>query len=136
MKVVIDTNVFVMCLSQRSLFHDIFIKLKDGEYELVVTTEILLEYEEILTQKYNYTTVNFFLRLLEELDNVHFVRTHYHWNLIENDPDDNKFVDAALATGAKFLVSEDKHYNILKTIDFPKTNVIGIDAFLEIVKNM
>ena len=130
MKVVIDTNIFVMCISERSLFHKIFKDLKEGVYEIVVTTEILLEYEEIIAKKYGMATVNFFLRLLDELENVHFINTYYHWNLIENDPDDNKFVDAAIATGAKFLVTEDKHYNILKTIDFPHLDIINADDFL------
>jgi putative PIN family toxin of toxin-antitoxin system len=136
MKVVIDTNIFVMAIAQRSAFHDIFRKLKDEAYEIVVTTEILLEYEEILSRKYNEETVKFFLRLLDELENVHFIRTYYHWNLIKTDPDDNKFVDAALATGAKFLVTEDKHYNILKTIDFPRLEIINADDFLLEIKDL
>ena len=58
------------------------------------------------------------------------------WNLINNDPDDNKFVDCAINAGADYIVTQDKHFNILKNIDFPPTNVIGIDDFLEIVKNL
>jgi predicted nucleic acid-binding protein len=74
-------------------------------------------------------------RILDELSNVHFIRTYFHWNLIESDPDDNKFVDAAIYADA-IITTQDKHFNILKSIDFPPTTVIGIDEFLELVKKM
>ena len=78
----------------------------------------------------------FFLSLLEELENVNFIRTHYHWNLIKDDSDDNKFVDCAINAGVDYIATEDKHFHILKNIDFPPTNVIGIDEFLEILKKI
>lgn len=52
-------------------------------------------------------------------------------NLIKEDPDDNKFVDCAVAGSAKFIVSEDRHYNILKTVDFPRVEVLGLDEMME-----
>jgi len=35
--------------------------------------------------------------------NVHLVEVFYHWNLIEPDPDDNKFIDCALSSNALVL---------------------------------
>ena len=54
---------------------------------------------------------------------------HYSFGLMEADKDDNKFVDCAIAANAKCIVTEDNHFNILKTIPFPKVEVIGIDDF-------
>ena len=56
-----------------------------------------------------------------------FITPYFKFNLIKEDPDDNKFVDCAVAGNAKFIVSEDSHYNILKTVDFPKVDVLGVD---------
>ena len=134
MKVVIDTNIFVMSFSTRSEFHDILLKLKNGTYELVVTSEIMLEYEEIMTEKYGEKGAQLFLMLLEELPNVHFIRTFYRFNLIVKDTDDNKFIDAVFATNAKYLVSEDKHFKALKYIEFPQIDVISIEEFMEILR--
>lgn len=97
---------------------------------MVVSNEILLEYAEILGKRYSMVLVDIFLDALLEGLNVTTIGPRFNWNLIENDPDDNKFVDAAIATGAKFLVTEDKHYNILKTIDFPQLDIINADDFL------
>jgi predicted nucleic acid-binding protein len=60
--------------------------------------------------------------------NVEKVIPYYKWNLISADPEDNKFVDCALNAGADYIVTNDKHFNILRTIDFTKINVINIDA--------
>ena len=60
----------------------------------------------------------------------------YKWNLITADPDDNKFVDCAVAANAKYIVTEDHHFNVLKTVVFPVVNVINIDEFLREIENI
>ncbi len=51
--------------------------------------------------------------------------------MIDRDADDNKFVDCALNGQADFLVTDDKHFNILKKIGFPPVDVIQTVDFLE-----
>jgi predicted nucleic acid-binding protein len=61
------------------------------------------------------------------------ITVYYKWNLITADPDDNKFVDCAVSANVDFIVTNDKHFNVLKNIDFPQINVIDIDAFKKII---
>ncbi len=49
-KVVLDTNVLLVSISERSRLHWIFRKLIEKEYILCVTTDILAEYAEIIEQ--------------------------------------------------------------------------------------
>ncbi len=63
-----------------------------------------------------------------------FFSPAYRFHLIQEDPDDNKFVDCAVIANAKFVVTDDLHFRVLKTYNFPKISVVGIDAFLSIVK--
>lgn len=53
LRIVLDTNILVRAVSSRSQTSVLFDALLNGDYELCVTTEILLEYEEILTQIYD-----------------------------------------------------------------------------------
>ena len=53
-------------------------------------------------------------------------KRYFTFNLITNDADDNKFSDCAIASNAFCIVTEDKDFNILKTISFPKLNVLNI----------
>ena len=69
------------------------------------------------------------IRLLLFLENVVLVTPFFKWDLIVGDSDDNKFVDCYLISNSDVLVSHDKHFDILKEIDFPKVHVIQIDEF-------
>ena len=63
------------------------------------------------------------IQVILNSENVVFAHPTFRFNLIAVDPDDNKFVDCAIVTNAEYIVSQDKHFNILKKIDFPKVNV-------------
>ncbi len=67
------------------------------------------------------------------LSNVKKIDIHFHLNLITADADDNKFSDCAFAGNVHFLVTDDKHFNALKSISFPSINVISPDKFKEIL---
>jgi len=118
MTVVIDCNVLVMCLTTRSPWHIIYQSLVAGKFFLALTDEIMLEYEEIIQQKYGGPTANVFIALLKELSNVNYVTAYYKWKLIEADADDNKYCDGAIAAKADHIITEDKHFNILQKIPF------------------
>ena len=47
------------------------------------------------------------------------------------DKDDNKFVDCAIAGNAQFIVTNDKHFEVLKNIQFPKVEVVSSTDFLQ-----
>jgi uncharacterized protein len=97
MTVVLDCNILVVCLTSRSPYHRIYRSLIEGGFDLLVSSEIMLEYEEIVQQKYGTKTAYAFISLLEELPNVHVVTAYYKWLLIDADPDDNKYCDCAIA---------------------------------------
>lgn len=128
-KVVLDTNVLLVSISSKSKYHWIFKRLLEHGYELFITNDILTEYEEIITQKYNASVSKNVIRTLLLLPNVYKVDIYYNWNLVTNDADDNKFVDCAIASNAQVLVTQDKHFDVLKNIEFPRVDVIGVLDF-------
>lgn len=129
MRVIIDCNVFVMCLTSRSPYHIIFQSLVGNKFELVISTDILLEYQEIISIKYGRATADSFIALLRVLPNVHHQIPHYKWKLIDADPDDNKYCDCAIASRADYIVTEDRHFRVLKTIPWPEIKTLSINSF-------
>ncbi|WP_266362617.1 putative toxin-antitoxin system toxin component, PIN family [Tellurirhabdus rosea] len=130
MRVVVDTNVLLAALPKSSRFRPIITALVAGKVELVVSTAILLEYQEVLTRKTNEIVANNFLEFLTKLPGVVRVGTPFTWGLIAADFDDNKFVDAGLIAGADYVVTYDAHFHVLDRIDFPRLAVINPDEFL------
>ena len=77
MKAVLDCNILVMCLSSKSPYHIIYQLLVQGKFNLVLSSEILLEYQEILQQRCSIPTANALVALLKELPNVQFCTPFY-----------------------------------------------------------
>ena len=129
--VVIDTNSLIMAISSRSAYHKIWQSFLAGDYCLCISNDILEEYTEVIVRNISVNAARYVIYTIMERKNVRLISPSYKWNLITADPDDNKFVDCAIAANAKFIVTEDHHFNILKEIDFPSVDVINTDDFLK-----
>jgi uncharacterized protein len=131
--VVLDTNIILSSISSNSPYKTILNQLFLHRFNLFITTEILLEYEEKLTDIFSKNVAEIFLSALLLNRSVFKIETFFELNLIHSDKDDNKFTNCAFAANAHFLVSNDKHFNSLKTFEFPKINLLNIDEFIEIL---
>ena len=128
--IVIDTNSLIMSISSRGGYHKIWQSFLAGDFMLCISNEILEEYAEVIARNISVNVARYVVYSIMERDNVRQIVPSYKWNLITADPDDNKFVDCAIAANARFLVTEDHHFNVLKSIPFPSVSVINIDEFL------
>ena len=134
MKVVLDTNVFVSSfLSQRGPPRKIIDLWKDGCLTWCLCAEILEEYCEVLARLGLAGTAEF-ARLRE----LFKARRNIAWTVIENllhvvheDPDDDKFIECALAADAGYLVSGDRHLKALES--YRGVRILSPAAFLRVV---
>ena len=133
MKIVLDTNLLWVSISRHSSSHWLIQDLVNQRYTLCVTTDILEEYEEIIERFLGAETAQNFMEFLGALPNISKVTKHIRWQLIIDDPDDDKFADCYLWGNANHLVTHDKHFNVLKNRIFPKVNVIKLDDFKRIM---
>lgn len=131
MRLVLDTISVLQSIAHWSRYHELWLSILDGRNQLCVTTEILNEYAEIIERKTNAQFSSLAIGVIINNPNTLFINTFYNFNLIQQDPDDNKFVDCAVAAGAKFIVSNDHHYDILKDIVFPRIEVIPIEKMMK-----
>lgn len=129
MKVVLDTNCLLVALPQNSPYRRLWDAFRQRRFTLCYSTEILQEYEELLLRFYSLNIAFFTIEMLLKSSNVMQTIPYYQWNLIAADPDDNKFVDCALNAGADCIVTNDKHFNMLKNNDLPPVKVIDIETF-------
>ena len=131
-RVVIDTNCLLAILPTHSPYHKVWTDFLEGRLEFCVSTEVLFEYEEILSEKTSSYFADLILKVLINRTNLIRVTPTWHFNLIVADPDDNKFVDCAVCGQAEFLISNDRHYEILKSINFPQLNLVKLQDFIKI----
>ena len=119
-RIVLDTNCLLQSLPSNSPFHKVWTNILSGDIQLCVNTEILNEYEEILAEKTTMEIAHNVVEAIARLSTTYFQDSYYHFSLITEDSDDNKFVDCAIAADAELIVTNDKHFDILKTVEWPK----------------
>lgn len=88
---------------------------------------------EILQRLTDYETAEVVAKTIVNSPFVEFVTPYYHFDLIKQDPDDNKFVDCAIAGNARYIVTNDHHYDILRSTSFPHVEVLALDDFLALI---
>lgn len=132
-RIVLDTNCLLQALPSKSPYHKIWADVLCGKISLCVNTEILDEYEEILSQKINSMVATNVVETIARLHTTVYQEIYVHFGLIKDDEDDNKFADCAVASGAEFIVTNDKHYNILRRTPWPDTKVTNIKEFIKLL---
>ncbi|MBV6440817.1 MAG: hypothetical protein EPGJADBJ_02492 [Saprospiraceae bacterium] len=101
-----------------------------GDVKLAVTTDILDEYVEVLDEFFSSDVLgNLVTKTILELPGTQKITVHVRWKLIANDPDDDKFVDCAIAANADLIVTNDRHFKVLKKIGFPKVVAMKLSEF-------
>ncbi len=118
--IILDINCLLQILPRKApkrWFYDLILQ---GKISLALSSEIIFEYQEILEQKTNAIVAQNVVKALIELPDTIKIEPTYRWQLITDDPDDDKYTDCAVAANADYIISNDKHFAVLDTIDFPQ----------------
>ncbi len=108
-KVVLGTNVFVSSFFDGHP-RDIVDLWKTGEITICLSREILDEYVEVLGRLglQNERELGELLGLFARGFHVQFTAKTPDLRIVEGDPDDDKFIECAVALNAKVVISGDK----------------------------
>ena len=135
MNIVLDSNVLLQVAFTQKPLRIVWDKLLSGAYTLCVTEDILFEYQEkVIDCFHNEQLANLLIDTLLNCEHVKRVETYFRYNYIQADKDDNKFVDCALACNARYIVTEDKHFDELKNIPFPRVDIVSLQEFITLLK--
>lgn len=134
MRIVLDTNCLIQSVSPRSRYYAVWESLVNGQNTLCVSNEIIMEYLEILQRLTDHDTAEAVVKTIINSKFVEFITPYYHFEIITQDPDDNKFVDCAITANARFIVTNDHHYDVLKGLDYPPIDIINLEDFLKLLQ--
>jgi len=119
LKVVIDTNIFVSSFFG-GISRQIINYWKVGSITLCLSQFIIEEYLEVLNWLglKNKDEIKNLTGLFSEGYNSIYTAKTPNLNIVKDDPDDNKFLECAVALDSKIIISGDKHLkDIGKYID-------------------
>ena len=122
-RAVVDTNVFISSFfggNPRKIIN----LWKSGDILLCLSGPIIDEYVAVLTRMglQNQKELEELLSLFARGFHTLFTANTSKLNIIEKDPDDNKFIECAVALNSEFIISGDKAVQELK-------NYMGIKIY-------
>jgi uncharacterized protein len=134
MRIVLDTNVLLQCISRKSPHHWIWQAFRQQTLTLCVTTDILDEYHEKVVDFYESAELaDNILDAITTWTSLVRVEKYFFWQIPYGDEDDQKFVDCHVACNAAYLVTEDRVlHRELKATTLVHVKAIKPDAFLKI----
>ncbi|HLC56157.1 MAG TPA: putative toxin-antitoxin system toxin component, PIN family [Candidatus Nanoarchaeia archaeon] len=134
MKVVIDTNVFISGIFWEGNFcSKIIDALKDKKIQSICSLEIIEEIVKTLSTfriQMDKQLINNWRDII--IENSIMVRPSKKVNMVKDDPDDNKFIEAAIEGKAGYIISQDKH--LLKIKEYEGIIIINPKDFIKILK--
>lgn len=118
-RIVLDTNVFISGIFWEGNFSSQVINLwRNGTITLVSSLPIIEELVENLRGfriKMSNDMVEKWKNII--IENAIIVEPTEEINIVKEDPDDNKFIEVAVAGQAKYIVTQDKHLLKLKEFE-------------------
>lgn len=130
MKIVLDTNVFISGIFFSGPPAQILRAWKDRKIQIVLSKEILDEYQRVgeeLSKKFPSVDIEPIIELLTLYGEV--VKTEGISVTACEDPDDNMFIECAIASRSKIIVSGDRH--LLKISGYQDIESIKPRDFVE-----
>jgi uncharacterized protein len=132
-RAVIDTNGLLNSIPKNGSLRWLYDAFIQEEFEWVFSNEIITEYAEIINREYGTQAMEIVFSILLTAVNTERYEPSYKWQLVVDDPDDDKFIDCAIGANVDYLVTNDRHMrNILKIPDlFPPIPIITFAEFKE-----
>lgn len=138
-KIVLDTNIFISAvLKKQSNPGRIIDLVKEEKLTLVLSSDILSEIEAVLSypkiKKIHGLTpkgIESHLKWLESISET--VIPAERFDIIQEDPSDNIYLECAVSGQADFIISGDHHLTDLKA--FQKIRILNPADFLRIIQN-
>lgn len=138
MRVVLDANVVISALiTPQGAMAQVLDFWKQGGYELVLSPEILDEIARVahyprIQERYhlNNAEIDEFVRLLGE--EATLVEPSLRIQAVTEDPDDDRYVECAVAASAELIVTGDAH--LLKLVEYQGIRMTKLGDFLLLLR--
>lgn len=134
MRITVDTNVLISATFWNGDSNRIIKKVEQKEIELVLSEDIIKEFSEVLNYKEIQDKIrNKNLEMKRTVAKIislsALVEPTERFNVVKDDPEDNKFIECAKAGRVDFIISNDNH--LLRIKEFEGIKIVSPKEFLK-----
>ena len=133
-KAVLDTNIFVSGIHWAGSSERILRGWIEGKFKHITSISIIEEIIKVLMAfkvPLDAADISWWESLILERSTIVFPKEVIR--LIERDPDDNKFIEAAIEANANYIVSQDNH--LLTVKEYRGVKIVHPDEFMELLND-
>ena len=109
MRAVPDTNIWLGWIRWTGAAHEVIQRGIRREYELASSHEIVYELMRVARDVFGLDDTEAYEWYARILENFEVVKTTPSLNVVSSDPSDNKFIECAVATESKHIITRDQH---------------------------
>ena len=136
MRITVDTNILVSAAFWHGVSSEIIKRVEYGELELVLSGGIIEEFAGVLNYKEIRDKIkNKNLEMKLSVDKIMQISTiiepRQKFDVVKEDPDDNKILECAKAGNVDLIISNDKH--LLKLKNFEGIRIIAPSEFKKLL---
>jgi conserved hypothetical protein TIGR00305 len=135
MRAILDTNVLISAVIATGTPHEVVVAGYSGEYQILVSVATLMEFRETLHKhpdRFGLSEAEIQTEVETLRYFAEFVEPDVEFDIVDADPDDNKFLEAAVAGNAEYVVSGDQH--LLDIEGFRGIEIVTPRTFYETVQ--
>lgn len=133
LKIVADTNILISAVITYGNEYEILKLAKLDKIKLIISYDILWEFEEVLKrQKFSFSGEQV-KEILEQIESIaEIINPSIKLEVVKEDPDDDKVLEAAVEGKVNYVISGDEH--LLKLKKYENVEIINSASFLEIFR--
>ena len=129
---VFDTNILISAFISKGAPYQAMISVLDGKVKLCLSSDILKEFQDVIRRKkFGFSKEKIEQMVMMVIDISEMADPKEKVNIIEEDPQDNKVIECAIASDADYIVTGDPH--LLKIKRWKGVKIINVNEFLELI---
>jgi uncharacterized protein len=126
-----DSNIYISALQFGGVPLQFLNAARAGAFKLAISEAVMVEFRGVLGEKFHWSEemldeaiagLTNFIRIVKPVENLH---------IIEEDPDDDRVLECAVASGSQFIISGDKH--LLHLAQYKNIRILKVAEFLKLV---
>jgi len=128
-RIVIDTNIYISAIFWGGKPRYIIDLGRDNKIQIFSSDEIEKELSKILKDKFRLDYKDEEQILVDFSTFTNRIRISKHIHVVEDDSDDNKFIECAVECNANYIISGDRH--LLNMKEYKGIEIITASGFLK-----
>ena len=126
-----DSNIYVSALQFGGVPLQFLNAARDGAFRLAISQPIIDEISGVLRNKFRWSDAMVDEARENLLDFSLLAKPALTLSVIAEDPDDDRVIECAVASGSRYIVSGDKH--LLRLAHYENIRVIKVAEFLTLI---